>query len=118
RRDVVDHLGAVRVELEGRLALAAPVFARPQVHQAMRASDANLTLGTHVSYRHARESGHPGAIDAAPGTLGPRFRGGAEESKGGKSSVSFAPPAPRLERQRSLRIYKKRQSIDDGPNLR
>ena len=45
-------------------------------------SDANLTLGTHVSYRHARESGHPGAIDAARGTLGPRFRGGDGEKVG------------------------------------
>jgi hypothetical protein len=31
--------------------------------------------------RHARESGHPGATDAAPEALGPRLRGGDEEGK-------------------------------------
>ena len=46
-------------------------------------SGANLTLGTRPFLRHARESGHPGATDAAPEApcssrgqaLGPRFRG-------------------------------------------
>src|SRR5262245_58519986 len=32
-------------------------------------------------FRHARESGHPGATDAAPEALGPRFRGGDGEEK-------------------------------------
>ena len=52
-------------------------------------SGANLTLGTRSFLRHARESGYPGATDAAPEApcssqgqaLGPRLRGGDEEEK-------------------------------------
>src|SRR5215472_11659793 len=52
------------------------------------ASDRSPTIGTRALFRHARESGHPGATDS--GTWTPAFAGVTMKTMG-ESSVWFRP---------------------------
>jgi hypothetical protein len=57
-----------------------------------------LMLGSSPLFRHARESGHPGAADSIPATLDPAFAG-ATTKRNWEPYVRFTPRPSRTRRQ-------------------